>query len=89
MPKQGTEHIFERRVRLLAERFEYEVERLTKYLTTEGRPIFSKELTMQEQIARFQNPLIRAQIEAAIAAQEGEFGLQRYRNRMMASMERT
>ena len=79
------EHRDERRVAMLKERFEADLERLLKYATTpEGRPMFQIPLTEDEQLDRWMNPETRLAAEEGVLRRGSQDELRRYRERMLS-----
>jgi hypothetical protein len=79
-----TEQREERRVMLLKERYEQDLDKLIEWAKTPGgRPMFHMMLTKDEQLERWLNPNTKVVTEEAILKQQGPEGLRKYRERML------
>ncbi len=79
------EHRDERRVTMLKERFEADLERLLKYATApDGRPMFHVLLTDDEQLDRWLNPETRLAAEESVLRRGSQAELHKYRERMLS-----
>jgi hypothetical protein len=73
-------------VNLLVEQFDKDIENLIEYATVGGRPMFNVALSPEEQIARFNNPVMRQQIIDRIVADGDPQGLSKYFNHLKGLM---
>ena len=62
----------------LKEQYKRDVELLVEFLTTNGRPIFSVQLTPDEELARFRDPLIQPLLLKDIETRQGPAAVGRY-----------
>ena len=80
------EHPLERKARLLAEALDRKIQRLVEYFKTpEGRPAFQIMLSKQEELERFMNPAMRAEMEAKKYKEGGPQAVEKYINRMLTT----
>jgi len=76
-------HPDEELVEALTEQFENDVQIMVEFLQTEGRPIFTKPLTPEQQWERFSNPQTRMAIMARLAQNEGPAAIRKYIDAMI------
>ena len=76
-------HRDEKLVDMLVEAFEYDLVQMLKYATTDdGRLMFQKRLSSEEQLGRYLHIPTRVEVEAGLARTGGVKAVQQYRDRM-------
>jgi hypothetical protein len=78
-----TKHPDEELVEAMVEAFEADVQLVVEFLTTEGRPIFTRPLTAEEQYRYFSNPATRQLMLQRVQQRDGPAGVRRYLDSMM------
>jgi hypothetical protein len=70
----------------LEEAFQNDLEQLSDFLLTNGRPIFFKKLSSAEELAMYMNPDTRIQMLEDKLKDEGPKGMLSFKERMQRSM---
>lgn len=80
------EHQYERRVRMLRERIDANIERMKQWVEVDGRPMFFKQLSPREELKLYANPQTRMLLERDKIATEGQEAFILWKARMEQKM---
>ena len=82
------EHILERRLEMVKQRYERRLQLMKDAATIGDRPMFQVALSEREQLERYNDPMLRPIIMARIEQMEGPEAVTRYQLRMYELAEK-